>query len=478
MDTYSNPFQSRRTLPAGVHARCAERYGHRDLLGARRPGAADVLTSSIEVTVAGPLRSRTGFLRRTASMMSYGGISYRRAVIEVIGIGAGGWVSLAKPERHLVQEAQLVLGGQRLLDLLPQFPGQARVTWPSNLRAALPQLVRGHDDKRVVVVASGDPLLYGVGSTLIELFGVESVRIHPTLSSVSLAAARMGWPVGSYDVVRIRTPEADEIRRYLAPGCRLVILSRDGSTPGIVGRLLREAGFGHSTLTVLAEVGSPGEARWDDSWPTDLPPLHVLCVTCRPDRLSSAWSIAPGLTDDTFDHDGQLTKQDVRASALAHLRPVPGQLLWDVGAGAGSIGIEWARTHPSCRTMAVERDLARAKRIRLNAARLGVGDLEVVEGEAPGVLCGLPAPDAVFVGGGASTEVIDFSWTALAPGGRLVAHAVTLQTETVLVDAWRRLGGQLTRMSVETMQPIGSYDGWRPSRPVVQWAVQKALAGQ
>ena len=478
MDTYSNPFQSRRTLPAGVHARCAERYGHRDLLGARRPGAADVLTSSIEVTVAGPLRSHTGFLRRTASMMSYGGISYRRAVIEVIGIGAGGWVSLAKPERHLVQEAQLVLGGQRLLDLLPQFPGQARVTWPSNLRAALPQLVRGHDDKRVVVVASGDPLLYGVGSTLIELFGVESVRIHPTLSSVSLAAARMGWPVASYDVVRIRTPEADEIRRYLAPGRRLVILSRDGSTPGIVGRLLREAGFGHSTLTVLAEVGSPGEARWDDSWPTDLPPLHVLCVTCRPDRLSSAWSIAPGLTDDTFDHDGQLTKQDVRASALAHLRPVPGQLLWDVGAGAGSIGIEWARTHPSCRTMAVERDLARAKRIRLNAARLGVGDLEVVEGEAPGVLCGLPAPDAVFVGGGASTEVIDFSWTALAPGGRLVAHAVTLQTETVLVDAWRRLGGQLTRMSVETMQPIGSYDGWRPSRPVVQWAVQKALAGQ
>jgi precorrin-6B C5,15-methyltransferase / cobalt-precorrin-6B C5,C15-methyltransferase len=399
-------------------------------------------------------------------------------VIEVIGIGAGGWESLAEPERHLVQEAQLVVGGQRLLDLLPQLPGQARVTWPSNLRAALPQLVRDHDDKRVVVVASGDPLLYGVGSTLIELFGVESVRIHPALSSVSLAAARMGWPVGSYDVVRIRTPEADEIRRYLAPGRRLVILSRDGSTPGIVGRLLREAGFGHSTLTVLAEVGSPGEARWDDSWPTDLPPLHVLCVTCWPDRLSSAWSIAPGLTDDTFDHDGQLTKQDVRASALAHLRPVPGQLLWDVGAGAGSIGIEWARTHPSCRTMAVERDLARAKRIRLNAARLGVGDLEVVEGEAPGVLCGLPAPDAVFVGGGASTEVIDLSWTALAPGGRLVAHAVTLQTETVLVDAWCRLGGQLTRMSVETMQPIGSYDGWRPSRPVVQWAVQKALAGQ
>jgi precorrin-6B C5,15-methyltransferase / cobalt-precorrin-6B C5,C15-methyltransferase len=399
-------------------------------------------------------------------------------VIEVIGIAASGWESLAEPERHLVQQAQLVLGGRRLLDLLPPFPGQGRVSWPSNPREALPRLVRGHEDRRVVVVASGDPLLYGVGSTLIELFGVESVRVHPALSSVSLAAARMGWPGGSYDVVRIRTREADEVRRYLAPGRRLVILSRDGSTPDVVGALLGEAGFGPSPVSVLADLGSASEARWDGTWPTELPALHVLCVTCRPDRLSSAWSITPGLTDDAFDHDGQLTKRDVRASALAHLRPVPGQLLWDVGAGAGSIGIEWARAHPGCRTVAVERDLARAKRIRLNATRLGVGDLEVVEGEAPGVLRGLPTPDAVFVGGGASVEMIDFSWIALAPGGRLVAHAVTLQTERVLVDAWHHLGGQLTRISVESMQPIGNYDGWQPARPVVQWAMQKQLAGQ
>jgi precorrin-6B C5,15-methyltransferase / cobalt-precorrin-6B C5,C15-methyltransferase len=399
-------------------------------------------------------------------------------VIEVVGIAASGWESLAEPERHLVQHAQLVLGGQRLLDLLPAFAGQTRAPWPSNPRKALPQLIRGHDSRRVVVVASGDPLLYGVGSTLIELFGVESVRVHPGLSSVSLAAARMGWPFGSYDVVRIRTRAADEVRRYLAPGRRLLILSRDGSTPDVVAALLGEAGFGPSAVSVLADLGSPGEARWDGTWPTELPPLHVLCVTCRPDRLSSAWSMTPGLTDDAFDHDGQLTKRDVRASALAHLRPVPGELLWDVGAGAGSIGIEWARAHPSCRTLAVERDVARAKRIHLNATRLGVADLEVVEGEAPDVLRGLPTPDAVFVGGGASAELIDFSWTALAPGGRLVAHAVTLQTEQVLVDAWHRLGGQLTRISVESMQPIGNYDGWQPARPVVQWAMQKQLAGQ
>jgi len=301
---------------------------------------------------------------------------------------------------------------------------------------------------------------------------------HPVVSSVTLAAARMGWAVDSYDVVRIRTREADEVRRYLAPDRRLVILSRDRSTPAMVDRHLAESGFGRSAVTVLARLGSPQEARWDGSWPTDLPAMHVVCVTCRPHRLSSTWSTAPGLSDDAFDHDGQLTKRDVRASALAHLMPVPGQLLWDVGAGAGSIGIEWARTHPSCRTVAIERDLARAKRIRLNAARLGVEDLEVVEGEAPGVLSGLPTPDAVFLGGGASAELIELCRTALAPGGRLVAHAVTLQTETVLVDAWRRLGGQLTRISIESMRPIGSYDGWQPARPVVQWAMQKPLAGQ
>ena len=405
-------------------------------------------------------------------------VSYRRGVIEVVGIGASGWDSIGQPERHLVEVAELVLGGQRLLDLLPPFAGQTRAFWPSDLREALPQLVAGHENQCVVVVASGDPLCYGVGSTLIEMFGVESVRIHPAVSSVSLAAARMGWAVGSYDAVRIRTREADELRRYLAPGRRLVILSRDRSTPGIVDNLLGESGFGHSAVTVLAHLGSPNEARWDGSWPADLPGLHILCVTCRPERQSSAWSTAPGLSDDAFDHDGQLTKRDVRGSALAHLMPVPGQLLWDVGAGAGSIGIEWARTDPSCRTVAIERDLARAKRIELNAARLGVPDLQVVKGEAPDVLPGLPTPDAVFLGGGASAEVIELCWAALAPGGRLVAHAVTLQTETVLVGAWRRLGGQLTRISIESIRPIGSYDGWQPARPVVQWAGQRPLSEQ
>jgi precorrin-6B C5,15-methyltransferase / cobalt-precorrin-6B C5,C15-methyltransferase len=286
----------------------------------------------------------------------------------------------------------------------------------------------------------------------------------------------MGWPYGSYEVIRITGSDVDAVRRHLAPGRRLVILSRDGSTPGLLREALTEAGFGASRLTVLADLGTSREARWDDAGQLEFPNLNVVCATCVADRPSGTWTVTPGLPDEVFDHDGQLTKRDVRASALARLIPVPGQLLWDVGAGAGSIGIEWCRSHPSCRAIAIEHDEPRAKRIRLNAARLGVTDLQIFAAEAPEALADLPSPDAIFVGGGASAVVIDLCWNALLPGGRLVVHAVTQQTESIMVDGWRRLGGELTRFAVETMTPLGGYDGWKPARAVVQWAVQKPLS--
>jgi precorrin-6Y C5,15-methyltransferase (decarboxylating) len=396
-------------------------------------------------------------------------------VIEVVGIGAGGWESLGTTERTLLLRAEVVLGGHRHLDLLPPQPGQVRQSWPSDLRSALPGLVAGHDHRRIVVLASGDPLVFGVGSTLVELFGPDQVSVHPAVSSVALAAARMGWSYGTYEVLRITGGEVDAVRRHLAPARRLMILSRDGSTPGLVRDALTDAGFARSKITVLADLGTSAEARWDELDQIALPSLNVACVTCLPDRPSAAATLAPGLADEVFDHDGQLTKRDVRASALAHLMPAPGQLLWDVGAGAGSIAIEWCRIHPSCRAIAVERDGARAKRARLNAARLGVPELQVVVAEAPAALAKLPAPDAIFVGGGASVEVIDICWQALHPGGRLVVHAVTQQTEAIIVDAWRRLGGGLTRIAIETMEPIGGYDGWKPARAVAQWSARKPL---
>ena len=189
--------------------------------------------------------------------------------------------------------------------------------------------------------------------------------------------------------------------------------------------------------------------------------------------MGETWSLIPGLPDAAFDHDGQLTKRDLRASALAHLAPQPGQLLWDVGAGAGSIAIEWLRSDPSCRAVAVERDHDRVKRIEVNARRLGVPGLGIVHGEAPEELVGLPQPDAIFVGGGATVEVVDACWSALRTGGRLVVHAVTVETEMIITGHWRRLGGELTRIGVERLEPIGGHHGWKPSRAVVQWSVTK-----
>lgn len=401
-------------------------------------------------------------------------------VIDVVGIGADGWSSLGEAERHLIAAAEDLFGSPRQLDLLP--PGTARKAkpWPSPLRPALPQLLAGHDQIRTVVLASGDPLLSGIGSTLVDIFGIANVRVHPGVSSVALARARMGWAAHEVEVTRLNDPAADAIRRYLSPFRQLVVLSRDRNSPAAVCEVLRDAGFGPSPVTVLSNLGTSSESRFEsraESWPDgDVPDLNTICVRCVPEQLSPLWTSSPGLADDVFDHDGQLTKRNVRASALAHLMPVAGQLLWDVGAGAGSVGIEWMRVHPTCRAFAIERDPARARSIAHNASRLGVPELTVVEGSAPEALRDLPQPDAVFIGGGGTPETVDCAWGALNGGGRLVMHAVTLETEMLLHSHWQRLGGQLTRISIELMQPLGGYSGWKPARAVVAWSIQKSLA--
>jgi precorrin-6B C5,15-methyltransferase / cobalt-precorrin-6B C5,C15-methyltransferase len=394
--------------------------------------------------------------------------------VVVVGIGADGWPGVPERLRARIVEAEVVLGGRRHLDLLPDVPGQVREPWPSPLRDGLVPMLTRYAGHGVVALASGDPLVSGIGSTLVELLGAEAVEIEPAVSSVALAGARMGWSAQSFDVVSLVGRDPATVLRVLAPGHRLLALSSDAATPAEVARLLVERGYGASRMTVLADLGAAQESWFSATaaaWDTQVPALNVIALDLA-GPVVGGWS--GGLPDDAFEHDGQLTKRDLRVSALARLAPQPGQLLWDVGAGAGSIGIEWLRSHPTCRAIAIEADAERAARIARNAARLGVPALEVVQGRAPDALGDLPSPDAVFVGGGATTTgLLDACLDALRPGGRLVVHGVTLETEAVLAERYAANGGELTRIQLEYAAPIGSYTGWTPGRAVTQWAVTR-----
>jgi precorrin-6Y C5,15-methyltransferase (decarboxylating) len=397
-------------------------------------------------------------------------------VIEVVGLSARGWDDLPERLRDLIRYADVLLGSPRQLDLIPQFPKQMRLPYPSPLREGLPTLLSEVSAARVVALASGDPLLAGIGSTLIELLGAGAVRVHPAVSSAALARARMAWPEESTQLVRLRGGDLDLVKRLLFPERRLIILSRDADTPAAVAQLLVDEGYGDSLMSVLGDLGGDNESRTESiarDWQLQAPALNVVCVACA--GTGRAASLAPGLPDEVFDHDGQLTKRDLRVSALARLMPRPGELLWDIGAGAGSIAIEWLRSDPGCRAIAIDHNLDRCKRIRGNAEALGVPSLDVLHAEAPHALALLPQPDAIFVGGGATRETLELSWSALRSGGRFVVHAVTLETEMIMTECWKRHGGELSRLSVEHLEPIGRYHGWRPSRAVVQWSTVKDL---
>jgi precorrin-6Y C5,15-methyltransferase (decarboxylating) len=393
--------------------------------------------------------------------------------VVVVGIGADGFSGLSPASRDLVLGASVLWGGPRHLSLVPSVSGQTRVPWPSPLSASLPGLLAEYAGRPVVALASGDPLVSGIASTLLDLGA--PVRVVPAVSSVALARARMGWSFESCAVVSVVGRPVSLVLRECAPERRVLVLSSDASTPAELAALLTSSGWGASRMTVLGDLGSSVESSVSgvaSSWSESSPRLNVIALEVLGNGLAS-W--APGLPDDAFENDGQLTKRDLRASALTRLMPAPGQVLWDVGAGAGSVGIEWMRAHPSCLTFAVESDPERAARIARNAHAHGVPDLQLVVGRAPDALEGLPAPDAIFIGGGATREgVLDTCLSSIKPGGRLVVHGVTLETETLLAKAYADHGGELNRFGVEAAAPIGGFTGWTPGRTVTQWAWRKA----
>jgi precorrin-6B C5,15-methyltransferase / cobalt-precorrin-6B C5,C15-methyltransferase len=391
--------------------------------------------------------------------------------LTVVGIGADGWAGLPEAVRSAICDAEVILGAPRQLGLLPEVGSQQRVLWPSPLRAGVPVLLAAHSDRRLVALASGDPMVSGIGSMLIDLLGADRVTVVPHVSSVALARARMGWSAESTAVVSVVGRDAHTVLQELAPGRRVLVLSADEQTPAEVADLLAARGYGSSRMVVLGDLGSHSETRLETTaaeFADVVSRLNVVAVELV-GPLGTGW--ATGLPDDMFEHDGQLTKRDLRAATLAHLMPAPGQLLWDVGAGAGSAGIEWMRAHTTCRAVAVEADGVRADRIGCNAKTLGVLGLEIVHGSAPEALDGLPAPDAVFIGGGGTRAgVFDACLPALRPDGRLVVHGVTVETEVLLGQAYRERGGELTRIHIERAAPVGSFTGWTPARAVTQWA--------
>jgi precorrin-6Y C5,15-methyltransferase (decarboxylating) len=389
----------------------------------------------------------------------------------VIGIGADGLESLAPAARAAIDRAEVVVGGKRHLAMISAGPSE-RIEWASPIATTVDRIAQ-LKGRRVVVLASGDPMSFGIGATLSRRFGPEDVRVLPVPGAIALACARRLWPEDTVTPVSLCGRPVEALALHLHPGARLVVLTADGTTPGDVADLLTARGYGPSLITVHERLGAndehtvSGEAMtWARNRSDD---LNTITIECRVSPETRVLARIPGLPDEAFVHDGQITKRELRALALSALAPRPGELLWDIGAGCGSVAVEWLRAAPEARAVAIERNADRAELCSRNAKMLGVPGLQVVTGEAPAALSGLPMPDAVFVGGGVTVpNLLDSAWHALPPGGRLVAHAVTVEGESRLIEAAGQLHGSLTRIGVERAEPLGSRTGFKPARAVTQ----------
>jgi len=392
--------------------------------------------------------------------------------LTLIGLGEDAALSPAATER--LRQAALVVGGARHLALIGQTPGE-RLAWPSPLHEAFPAIL-ARRGQPVCVLASGDPFFFGVGSLIAELVGAGEFESLPQPSAFSLAASRLGWALQDCALISLHGRALERVIPHLQPGARLLALSWDGETPQRLASLLCARGLGDSSLTVLEAMGAARERRRSaTAWEfdaRDVDPLNTIALQVAAAVGERIAPRAAGLPDDWFEHDGQLTKREMRALTVSALAPRPRQLLWDVGAGSGSISIEWLLADPSLQAIAIERDGERRARIARNAEALGAPHLRLVEGAAPAALEGLPAPDAIFIGGGVAGAV-EPCWAALNPGGRLVVNAVTVESQAALSELSRRFGGELVQAQFSRAEPVGRFRGFRPAMAVVQWRAVK-----
>ena len=396
--------------------------------------------------------------------------------LSVVGIGEDGVAGLSPAGRTLIETAETLVGGARHLAMAPATAAE-RLEWRRPLADTIADIA-ARRGRRVTVLATGDPLWYGVGVVLARHFAREEMTILPQPSAFSLAAARLGWPLADCATLSLHGRPLESLRLHLAPGRRLLLLSENDATPRRVAALLAAAGWGPTPMTVFAHLGGPQEtaqhgsaAEWGERTSAD---LNTIALECRAGPGARTFSPLAGLPDDAFEHDGQLTKREVRAATLARLAPLYGELLWDIGAGSGAVAIEWLRALGRGGAVAVERNPARAALIARNAAALGVPALEIVAAAAPHAIAGLPAPDAIFVGGGlADPLLLPALWTALKPGGRLVANVVSVEGERAILAWQARHGGELCRIAVSRCERLAGHHVWRPLLAVTQLAAAK-----
>jgi len=398
-----------------------------------------------------------------------------RRWLTIIGIGEDGLSGLGAGAQAVIDAAEILVGGERHLAMIP--PGAAeRLVWARPIEAGIAELL-ARRGRRVVVLASGDPMLYGIGATLSRSVPIGEMAVLPAPGAFSLAAARLGWPLQKITGLSLHGRPLDRLAWHLAPGVRLLALTENGAAPAAIARWLVERGWGPSRLIVLERLGGAEERLTETTAeafpPTSFADLNTLAIECRPSLGTRHWPRLAGLPDEAFRHDGQLTKRAIRAATLAALAPSGAEILWDVGAGCGSIAIEWLRALEHGGAYAIERDPARCALIAANAAMLGVPHLRIVEGAAPVVLDGLPAPDAVFIGGGVDAGLLDLCYAALKPGGRLVANAVTIEGEASLIAFHQARGGELVRLAVARAESLGGHHAWRALAPVTQLACRK-----
>lgn len=398
--------------------------------------------------------------------------------LHIVGIGEDGLDGLVPTARAVVEAAEVIIGGDRHHSLSDNVAAE-RVAWPSPFDALIDTL-QGYKGKRVVVLATGDPLWYSVGARIGRSIAPNEITYHPQLSAFQLAAARMGWSMPDVEMLTVHGRPVEQMIAFIQPDQRLLILTTGAQTPAQIAKFLTERGFGKSLMTVLAAMGGKDEQRFDglaESWDHVVPAFNTLAVDCVAAEDAALMPRVPGLADDLFQHDGTMTKQEVRAVTLAKLMPMRGALLWDVGCGCGSVAVEWMRAARFSHAIGIEPRADRRVFAAQNAAALGAPKLELVDGSVPAALEGLKAPDAIFIGGGLSRETFDACWLALRPLGRLVCNAVTLESEGLLIALHKEHGGQLVKLQVNRAEPIGGPEtgltGWRPLMPVTQWSLVK-----